>query len=78
MIVDKADYLDRMLILLSDTRKFEKISYENSTIVIVDKADYLDRMLNLLSDTRKFEKINIKNEGILSFLSTKKIVSTIF
>lgn len=46
--------------------------------MIVDKADYLDRMLILLSDTRKFEKINIKNEGILSFLSTKKIVSTIF
>ena len=33
MVVDKADYLDKMNNLLNDTRKFEKINLKNDGIL---------------------------------------------
>ena len=33
MVVDKADYLDKMDNLLNDTRKFEKINLKNDGIL---------------------------------------------
>ena len=33
MVVDKADYLDKMDDLLNDTRKFEKINLKNDGIL---------------------------------------------
>ena len=35
MVVDKADYLDKMDYLLNDTRKFEKINLKNDGILFI-------------------------------------------
>ena len=50
MVVDKADYLDKMDNLLNDTRKFEKINLKNDGILnfAINQEKRVDKILKKL------------------------------
>ena len=64
MIVDKADYLDKMENLLSDTQKFEKINLKNDGILnfAVNQEKYVDNNFKKLLYSISEETRNLLNQ----------------
>ena len=60
MVVDKADYLDKMENLLNDTRKFENINLKNDGILnfVINQEKRVDNILKKLVASNSISEKN--------------------